>query len=126
MVNEIRQQPYSESFNCSARLVSRLVLVKAQIRVSRGLPYIQAPPPHSTRVVQQDHVYRMVGAPLSRSRGVEGSGDPLSFTHPVGAVHLNQNLEARATVNNTLIADARSAFDSLRTLGLTPATIIFQ
>ncbi len=106
MINEIGQQPYSESPNRSARLVSGLVLVEAQIRVSRGLPNIQAPPPPSTRVVQQDHVYRMVGAPLSRSRSLESSGDPLSFPYPIWAVHFHQNLEGRATVNNTPIVDA--------------------
>ena len=91
MGNEMRQQPYSEPLDRSAGLVPGFVLVKAQIGVTGGLPYKSQRP--IRRVMQQDDVYRMVGVPLSRSRSLEGSGDPLSFAHPVGAVHLHQNLK---------------------------------
>ena len=85
MLDERRQQSYSKPLDGAARLVASLVLVEPQIGIPRGLSHIQAPPPHSGRVMQQDDVYRMVGAPLTRRRSAEGPSDPSSFAHPVGA-----------------------------------------
>ncbi len=40
MFNNMRQKPNSESLNGPTRLMPRLVLVKAEIRITRGLSYI--------------------------------------------------------------------------------------
>lgn len=83
MFNELWQQANSEAPNRAASLITGLMLVEPQIRVSHGLSYIEAPRSKRPAIVQQDDIDGMAGATRLRCDSLEGPNNPSRRIDPL-------------------------------------------
>jgi hypothetical protein len=85
--DEFWKQAYSEPSHRAGSLVTRHMLIEAQVRIARGLTDIRAVGLGPSRIMQQDHVDRMprtrrpMGGGLQTERSPQGPGVPVR-PHP--------------------------------------------